>query len=137
MGRNTAIRPGRAGFSIVELMVVICIIVLLITIAVPSYTKASLRSKESVLKSNLFTIRTQLQHYTCDRQKAPAKLQDLVTAGYLQEIPVDPITGSNQTWKAVMEEDSQAAGQMEPGIIDVLSGSDKVSLDGNRYSEWK
>lgn len=125
-----------AGFTFVELMVVITIIVLLITIAIPIYSKTIIRAKESVLKNNLFTIRTVIDNYTYDKQKAPQSLQDLVSAGYLREIPVDPMTGSNSTWKLVLEDASQSVSQSEPGIFDVQSGSDKTGLDGTAYSDW-
>jgi len=126
----------RAGFTFVELMVVITIIVILITMAIPIYNNTIRRSKESVLKNNLFTLRTVIDNYTYDKQKAPQNLQELVTAGYLREIPVDPMTGSNQTWKTIMEDASQSVSQSEPGIFDVRSGSDKTGLDGSPYSDW-
>ena len=124
------------GFTFVELIVVISVILLLITVAIPIYQKTILRAKESVLKQNLTTIRTVIDNYSYDKMKAPQALQDLVSDGYLKEVPMDPITGSNQTWKIVMEDASQALNQSEPGIFDVRSGSDKVSLEGNPYSDW-
>jgi general secretion pathway protein G len=129
-------RALQRGFTFVELMVVITIIVILITMAIPIYQKAIIRTKETVLKQNLFTLRTQIDNYTYDKEKAPQQLQDLVTEGYLRILPVDPMTGSNQTWKTIMEDASQAVNQAEPGIFDVRSGSDKMSLDGTSYSEW-
>jgi len=117
-------------------MVVITIIVILISMAIPIYEKSILRAKESVLHSNLFTMRTVIDNYTYDKEKAPQSLQDLVTDGYLREIPFDPMTGSNTTWKIIMEDASQALNQAEPGIFDVRSGSDKMSLDGTRYADW-
>ena len=129
-------RPRSAGFTFVELMVVITIIVILVTMAIPIYQKSILRAKESVLKNNLFTLRTCIDNYTFDKQKAPQSLQDLVSDGYLKEVPMDPIVGNNQSWQIVMEDASQALNQAEPGIFDVHSGSDKTSLDGTPYSEW-
>jgi general secretion pathway protein G len=129
-------RRRLAGFTFVELMVVITIIVILITMAIPIYNNTIRRSKESVLKNNLFTLRTVIDNYTYDKQKAPQSLQDLVTAGYLREVPVDPMTGSNQTWKVILEDANQAVSQSEPGIYDVRSGSDKIGLDGTPYSDW-
>jgi general secretion pathway protein G len=123
------------GFTFVELMVVIAIIVILISMAIPIYSRSILRAKESVLKNNLFTLRTVIDNYTYDKQKAPQSLQDLVTDGYLREIPMDPITGSNQTWKIIMEDATQSVNQSEPGIFDVLSGSDKTGLNGIPYSD--
>ena len=123
------------GFTFVELMVVITIIVILITMAIPIYNNTIRRSKESVLKNNLFTLRTVIDNYTYDKQKAPQSLQDLVSEGYLREIPIDPMTGSNN-WRTIMEQAGQSVNQSEPGIFDVKSSSDKTSLDGTSYAEW-
>ena len=126
----------RRGFTFVELMVVVSIIVILVSMAIPVYQKSILRAKESVLKNNLFTLRTVIDNYTYDKQKAPQALGDLVSDGYLREIPVDPMTGSNQSWQTVMEDASQSVNQSEPGIWDVKSGSDKTGLDGTPYAQW-
>jgi general secretion pathway protein G len=120
----------------VELMVVVTIIVILISMAIPIYQKTIIRSKESVLHSNLTSLRLVIDNYTFDKQKAPQSLQDLVQEGYLREIPYDPMTGNNTSWKTIMEDASQSVNQTEPGIFDVKSGSDKISLDGTPYSEW-
>jgi general secretion pathway protein G len=135
IGRRPGARRRLRGFTFVELMVVITIIVILISMAIPIYSRSIARAKESVLKNNLFTLRTVIDNYTYDKQKAPQSLQDLVTDGYLREIPMDPITGSNQTWKIVMEDATQSVSQSEPGIFDVLSGSDKIGLNGTPYSD--
>jgi general secretion pathway protein G len=129
-------RTRLCGFTFVELMVVIAIIVILISMAIPIYSRSISRAKESVLKNNLFTLRTVIDNYTYDKQKAPQALQDLVSDGYLREIPMDPITASNQTWKIIMEDATQSVNQSEPGIFDVRSGSDKMGLDGTQYSDW-
>jgi len=123
------------GFTFVELMVVITIIVLLISMAVPIYSNTIRRAKESVLMNNLTTLRDVIDRYTYDKQKAPQSLQDLVSDGYFKEVPYDPMTGSNTTWRIIMEEASQSVNQSEPGIFDVKSGSDKIGLDGTPYSE--
>lgn len=127
---------SRHGFTFVELMVVITIIVILVSMAIPVYQKSILRAKESVLKNNLFTMRTVIDNYTYDKQKAPQTLQDLVTEGYLRDIPSDPMTGSKDSWRTIMEDASQSVNQSEPGIFDVKSGADKTGLDGTPYSEW-
>jgi general secretion pathway protein G len=134
---NRPVRPAmrRRGFTFVELMVVITIIVILISMAIPIYNRSIIRAKESVLANNLFTLRTVIDQYSYDKGKAPQALQDLVTEGYLQKLPVDPMTGNNQSWKTVMEDASQSVSQSEPGIFDVHSGSDKTGLDGVAYSE--
>jgi len=124
------------GFTMVEMMIVMAIIVILISIAIPQYQKAIVRSKESVLKNNLFTLRQVIDEYTYDKQKAPQSLQDLVSAGYLRDIPIDPMTDSNQTWHTIMEDALQSVDQTEPGIFDVKSGSDKTGLDGTPYADW-
>ena len=129
-------RKLRSGFTLIELMVVMAIISVLVAIAVPIYQKSVIRAKESVLRNNLFTIRTMLDEYTVDKQQAPATLQDLVSEGYLRRVPQDPITGSDQTWRIVMEDTPVSGSTGSPGIFDVKSGSDKQSLEGTPYSEW-
>jgi general secretion pathway protein G len=126
----------QSGFSLIELMVVMAIISVLVAIAVPIYSKSITRSKESVLRSNLFNIRNMIDEYTVDKQKAPDTLQDLVTEGYFRQIPIDPMTGSSDTWKIIMEDTPVGGTNSSPGIFDVRSGSDKKSLDGTPYSDW-
>jgi general secretion pathway protein G len=136
MGRR--IRSGKAafGFTLIELMIVMAIISIIMSIAVPMYQKSIIRSKEAVLRNNLFTLRTVIDEYTYDKQKAPQTLQDLVTEGYLRAVPYDPITGSDQSWKTIMEDATNATSQNEPGIWDVRCGSDQKSLEGTAYSDW-
>jgi general secretion pathway protein G len=135
-GRGRRIRRREFGFTMVELMIVMAIIVILVSLAIPQYQKALIRSKESVLKNNLFTLRQTIDEYTYDKQKAPQSLQDLVAAGYLRDIPMDPITNTNSTWHTIMEDALQSVNQTEPGIFDVKSGSDKTGLDGTPYADW-
>jgi general secretion pathway protein G len=127
---------SRRGFTLIELMIVMAIIAILMSIAVPIYNRSISRARESVLKNNLFTLRTVIDEYTYDKQKAPQTLQDLVSDGYLRQIPIDPMTGSADSWKTITEDALNAVNQTEPGIFDVRSGSDKTSLEGNPYSEW-
>ncbi|MSV35064.1 MAG: type II secretion system protein [Bryobacterales bacterium] len=133
---NAAVTPRRAGYTLIELIIVMAIISVLVSIAVPLYQKSLLRTKESLLKNNLFTLRTVIDEYTFDKQKAPQTLDDLVTQGYLRNIPVDPITGNNQTWRVIMEDAVTSVDQTQPGIYDVRSGSDLKSLEGPPYAEW-
>lgn len=126
----------RRGFSLVELMIVLTIISIIVSIAVPLYQKSIIRAKESVLRNNLFTLRTVIDEYTYDKAKAPQTLQDLVTAGYLRQVPIDPMTNSSDSWRLVIEDMMTATNQSEPGVFDVKSSSDKKSLDGTPYSEW-
>jgi len=117
-------------------MIVMAIIAVLLSVAIPIYSRSIMRAKESVLKNNLFTLRTVIDEYTYDKQKAPQTLQDLVSNGYLRQIPLDPITNSSESWKIIQEDATNTVNQSEPGIFDVRSGSDKTSLEGSPYAEW-
>jgi len=126
----------RRGFTLVEILIVMTIVSILVSIAVPLYQKSVIRAKESVLRNNLFTLRTVIDEYTFDKKKAPQSLEDLVREGYLRQIPIDPMTGSDRTWVVIMEDALTSVDQREPGIYDVRSGSDRISLEGAPYSEW-
>src|SRR5260370_35909019 len=128
--------PAPRGFNLMELMIVMAVITIIISIAIPIYTRSIQRAKESVLRNNLFTMRNVIHEYTYDKQKGPKNLKDLVSEGYLRKIPEDPMTGSSDSWKEIQEDMMNAVNQMEPGLFDVRSGSDKTSLDGSRYSDW-
>jgi general secretion pathway protein G len=136
MNPTHASHRRRFGFTLIELMIVMAVIAVLMSIALPIYTRSIQRPKESVLKNNLFTLRTVIDEYTYDKQKAPQSLQDLVSDGYLRQVPMDPITGSNESWKLVMEDATNTVNQTQPGIFDIRSGSDLTSLEGTPYSEW-
>lgn len=127
---------ARRGFTLIEILIVVSIIGILITIAVPIYQKSILRTRESVLRNNLYTLRTVIDEYTYDKQKAPQRLEDLVSEGYLRVVPLDPMMGDNTSWKIDMEDAMQSVNQTEPGIYDIHSSSDKKSLDGTPYAEW-
>jgi general secretion pathway protein G len=118
------------------MLIVVSIIGIIVSIAIPIYTKSIVRTRESVLRSNLFTIRQVLDEYTYDKQKAPQTLEDLVREGYLRSVPIDPMMGDNTSWKVVMEDATQSVDQTEPGIFDLHSSSDKKALDGTSYSDW-
>jgi general secretion pathway protein G len=128
-------RALRRGYTLIELIIVMAIISVLVSIAVPLYQKSLLRTKETLLKNNLFTLRTVIDEYTFDKQKAPQTLQDLVSEGYLRAVPLDPITGSDQ-WRVIMEDALSMVNQTQPGIFDIRSASDLKSLEGTPYSEW-
>jgi general secretion pathway protein G len=128
-------RFKEAGFTFVEMMVVITIIVILISIAIPMYQRSIIRAKESVLRNNLFTLRTVIDHYTYDKEKPPQSLEELVSSGYLKKLPLDPMT-NGELWKTENEDISQAINQSEPGIFEVHSTSDKMSQEGTPYSAW-
>lgn len=124
------------GFTLIELMIVISLLLILISVAIPVYNQSILRAKESVLKQDLFTLRQVIDQYTLDKQRAPQALEDLVAAGYLKQIPLDPFTSRNDTWAVVQEDVTQSPEQTEPGISDVHSGSNLVGSDGTTYSTW-
>jgi general secretion pathway protein G len=126
---------GRRGFTLIEMMIVMAIIVILVAVAVPFYQKAIIRAKESVLHNNIFALRSAIDEYSYDKQKAPQSLQDLVGQGYLREVPKDPMTQKNE-WKIIMEDAGQAVNSAEPGIYDIRSLSDRKSLDGTNYADW-
>ncbi len=127
---------SRRGFTLIELMIVMSIIVILIAVAVPFYQKSITRAKETVLHNNLFAMRSAIDEYSYDKQKAPQSLQDLVTDGYLREVPKDPIVGNSDSWKIIMEDAGQAVNATEPGIFDVRSSSSQKSLEGTNYADW-
>ncbi len=112
------------------------IVSILLAIAVPVYQKSIIRAKESVLRNNIFTLRSMIDEYTIDKQKAPESLQTLVSEGYLRQIPQDPITNSDQTWRVIMEDTPVGGSTASPGVFDVKSGSDQKALDGTLYSDW-
>ena len=130
-------RPAGRGFTLLELMVVITVLLILATMSMPIFQLAIVHAREAVLKDDLFTMRKLIDEYTLDKQHPPATLDDLVEAGYLRGgLPVDPFTGSNETWQTDVEEVPMSANQASSGIVDVHSGSDGTALDGTAYSSW-
>jgi general secretion pathway protein G len=125
------------GFTLIELMIVISVILILVSVALPAYNQSIWRARESVLKQNLFALRSVISQYTLDKQKAPQSLEDLVTGGYFKQIPNDPMTGRNDTWTVEEETDTiMTVDQKEPGIFDVHSGSTATGSDGTAYNTW-
>ncbi len=134
MRRGRAGRPSR-GFTLIEMMIVISLILILVSIALPLYNRVILRAREGVLKQDLFTLRQVIDQYTLDKKKAPQALDDIVTAGYLKKVPVDPFT-NEANWTVDQEDPTDAADQQEPGIVDVHSASNLTASDGTAYSSW-
>lgn len=134
--RAAAHGSGRsAGFTLLELMIVITIIMILLTLAAGQYQKSVLRSKEAVLLQNLQVMRDAIDQYTLDKQAAPGSLEELVSAGYLRAVPVDPITG-RKDWRLDYEDVSLTPEQIGTGITNVHSASDHIALDGTPYADW-
>src|SRR5579872_4376789 len=128
-------RNNASGFTLLEMMIVISIIIILMAVAIPNYNRAVIQARESVLRSNLSSLRSVISQYTLDKQKAPQSLDDLVTAGYMRQIPVDPMTRQSN-WEVVQEDVMMAVDQQDPGITDVHSASNATASDGTAYSTW-
>ena len=139
MARSTA--TGRSGgdargFTIIELMVVMTIIVTLATIGMVQYRQSVQFAKESVLRDDLAKFRDAIDQYYADKNQYPPTLDDLVSAGYIRAMPKDPITNSTTTWQAVPAEPDPNNPAVAPGVYDVKSGSELTSMDGSRYADW-
>jgi len=132
------IRKKRAqdGFTLVELMIVMLIIGVLMAIAVPKYERSVQLAREAVLKEDLQTMRKAIDSYTLDKEKGPQSLDDLVQAGYLKSVPVDPITRRSDTWLTTQDDAMYNLDQTDPGISDVHSGAQELAMDGTSYSTW-
>jgi len=132
-----ASRSNNWGFTLLELMIVVTILLTLATMSMPIFQLAIVHAKEAVLKDDLYTLRKLIDEYTLDKEKPPTTLDDLVEAGYLRGgLPVDPFTHSSETWQTDTEEVPTGASQTTTGIVDVHSGSDETAQDGTAYSSW-
>ena len=123
-----------AGFTLLELMIVISIIIILAAVALPQYQKTIMHARETVLKDDLFRMRSLIDQYAADKGKLPQSLDDLVTAGYIREVPKDPIT-DEKDWVPVPGEDVYST-EGGSGMVDVKSGAQETSTEGTPYTEW-
>jgi general secretion pathway protein G len=129
-------RRGADGFTLIEMMIVMTLIVVLASIGLSMYTNSQTRAREAVLSEDLFRMRDAIDQYYADKNRYPASLDALVTDKYLRAIPVDPFTNSAETWQTTLSEGDPANPSAEPGIFDVKSGSDRVGINGQPYAEW-
>jgi general secretion pathway protein G len=134
---------GASGFTLLELIIVVAIIGILATIVLPQLRDKPIRAKEAVLKTNLARVRDVIDQYYADKGKYPPSLEALVDEKYLRTVPLDPITGRNDSWVLIYEELDEEAPPLEieegeggPGVVDIKSGSERVSLGGTPYAEW-
>jgi len=130
------LRQHGAGFTLVELMIVMAIIGILVIVAIPRYVTIIKHAREAALKQDLQTMRAAIDSYTMDKQKAPQSLDDLVQDGYLRAIPEDPMTHAKDTWVTDTSEAMYSIDETDPGITDVHSGSEDTGSDGQPYSTW-
>jgi general secretion pathway protein G len=133
---NSRRKTGQQGFTLLELMVVMAVMLVLAAIAVPSYLASIRKAKEAVLREDLHTMRSAIDSYTSDKSKAPQSLDDLVQAGYLKAIPKDPITSRTDTWITGQSGSLTTIDETDPGIDDVHSGAQETSSEGTSYSTW-
>ncbi|HEY0162200.1 MAG TPA: prepilin-type N-terminal cleavage/methylation domain-containing protein [Edaphobacter sp.] len=129
-------RYREGGFTLIELMIVMIIIGLLAAIAIPMYVQSVRHAKEAVLREDLHTLRSAIDSYTVDKQKAPQTLEDLVEAGYIKAMPKDPFTNRTDTWVPAQDDTFQSLDQTEAGINDVHSGAQEQAADGSSYASW-
>ena len=129
-------RGRNRGFTLIELLVVMALIVILAGISVVIYGNSVTRSKEAVLRTDLFRMRDAIDQYYADKNKYPADLPTLVSAKYMRAVPIDPFTNSTETWQTVMSDPQPGNPSAEIGVFDVKSGSEATAIDGSRYADW-
>jgi general secretion pathway protein G len=137
--RRTARRTA-AGFTLVEMLVVVALIGIVAALALPRYRHASVRAKESVLKHDLWVLRDVIDQFFTDQGRYPQDLQELVSIGYLRTVPIDPMTESSESWEisyeALAEDEYDSPEAEDPGVTDVSSGSLGQALNGSWYADW-
>jgi general secretion pathway protein G len=133
-GKSRHARSG--GFTLIEVLIVMALIVILASTGLALYTNSVTRTKEAVLREDLFRMRDAISQYYADRNNYPATLQSLVDDKYLRSVPVDPFTDSSDTWQVVMADPDPSNPTAEIGVFDVKSGSDRTALDGSPYNDW-
>lgn len=128
----------KKGFTLIEILIVFTLIGILVGLAIPQYKNAVKKSREAVLKDNLFQLRKLINQYYADKGKYPLSLQTLVDEEYLKVIPIDPITGYSDTWVEILEtpSDEELTLDFQPGIVDVQSGSIQIAINGTAYNTW-
>ena len=130
------LKRGEAGFTIIELLVVLALISILATMGMAQYRNGQIHAREAVLKTDLFDLRDAIDQYYADKGMYPSTLDALVTDGYIRKIPVDPITNAADTWQTVPSEPDPNNPTASVGVYDVKSGSDQNALDGTPYNNW-
>jgi general secretion pathway protein G len=133
---TTRTKRQEGGFTLIELLIVMAIIATLAAIAIPSYINAVKHAREATLREDLFVMRQAIDSYTVDKEKAPQSLDDLVQSGYLKQMPVDPMTGSTDTWMPDTSDTLMDIDQTAGGINNVHSGSQGIATDGSSYNTW-
>jgi general secretion pathway protein G len=136
MSTGSRARRGQGGWTLIELVIVMAIITVLASLAVVGARNAVYLSKEATLKEDLFRMRDAIDQYYADKGKYPADLQALVTDHYMREVPADPITRSRDSWQAIPAEPDPTNPSADPGIFNVKSGAEGISLQGQAYSEF-
>lgn len=135
-GQRRTRTSGAGGFTLIELIIVMTIIGLLVAIAIPNYAKSVQKAREAVLKEDLHTMRTAIDSFTEDKEQAPQSLDDLVQAGYLKSIPIDPMTRKSDTWMTSQSDAMTSITETQGGISDVHSGAQGLSSDGSSFNTW-